>query len=167
MRNRHLAPRRTCRRSDRRFYLTQDTQPQARKEPHHEQDETHRGFRRIRIRRSRNGRTGRTHGRRRDSTPPPSPPPPQLADAAAATSASALVGTSAAAPAATATPAETRLALVSKKLAVNARHVVQWRAFSFFSDKPCPVQNLATGQFHPLFRISVRQWLFRRKRRGL
>ena len=76
VRNRSLASRRTRRRSDRRFDLTVNTQPQTRKEPHHEQDKTHRGFRRNRIRWSRNGRTGRPHGRRGDSTPPPSSSPP-------------------------------------------------------------------------------------------
>ena len=88
-----------------------------RKEPYHEQDQTHRGFRRSRIRWSRACR--RTHGWRRDRTPSSSPPPP-LEDASSATSAPAPLG-NAPATSASATPASAEALLAVKTIVRSAR----------------------------------------------
>ena len=101
-----------------------------RKEPYHEQGQTHRGLRRSRIRRSCAGRTRRMYGWRGDRpSPPPPPPPPRLADASATTPASALVDSAASAPASAATPAKTRLSLVGKRNASRRRRAHRRRRF--------------------------------------
>ena len=84
-----------------------------RKEPYHEQDQTHRGLRRSRIRRCRVRR--RTHGWRRDRASPSSPPSPPLEDAAATSSASASLGDAASSTASSTTASTEALLAITER----------------------------------------------------
>ena len=120
MRNRSVSPWRLDRRTGRSFHLIETHNPQTRKEPHHGQDETHRGLRRSSIRRRRNGAAGRPHPRWQHRAPPS--PPPRMADASATSTAPASLGNATAStPTSASSAAKTRLALVGKTNASRRR----------------------------------------------